>query len=265
MVTYNIPETLMAQYRGNPVVIRTQDPGALVSMLRQEDLEWVHCIQLRDIACDLRPLIDGKCSGPVEVLLENPGVQFSELYRLTELLRACPVRISIPVEPGFLKAVRVAASLHCAVKLDLGQPTPGLVDELLEALDFYLHGNGVTEPMEFFHSLLGACCHGAAITLWDIQEEHPAHYRHVSDDGGEALQGRLSGLDAAQCDSGRLSAHPECAACPYAAPCAGYFKWPRPGYDCVYVKRVFAKINEAAQTLAEHLNERSGPDGPAAS
>lgn len=264
MITYNIPENLTAHYRGNPVVIRTHDPGAMVSALRREDLEWVHYIKLEDIMCDLRPLIDWECSGPVEVLLDNPGTQFFQLYRLTELLRACPVRVSIPVEPGFLKAVRVASSLHCAVKLEAGQPGPELVKELREALEFYLHGSGVTEPIEFFHSLLGACCQGAPITLWDIQEEHPAFSRVVSEAGRVDLPGRLSGFDAESIDAGRLSAHPECAACPFAGPCGGYFKWPCPDYDCDGLKQLFTQIHEASRALAQHLEEASDSRGQAA-
>ncbi len=262
MTTFSIPQTMIGTYRGNPVIVRARDLGLMVSTLLKEGLERIAYIQICDLSVDLRPLADLECGGPVDIVLKYPDRVFPELYRLTELVRACPVRVTVPVSPGFHNAVRVAASLHCAVKLEVGQPSPLLIHELLDALEFYLHGSGVTEPIEFFHSVLAAHCHGEPVSLWGIQEEDPAVFRYVCDDGRVTLQGRLAGVKsddfegtAAASAMERLSAHPECADCPFRSPCAGYFKWPNPDYACDGMKKVFVGIWDAAQALSKDLDE----------
>jgi hypothetical protein len=255
LITYNIPELLVEEYRGNPVIVRTSNPGTVVSVLRPEDLDFLVRIQIHDLYCNLRALIDWEYSGPVEVVLMCPGTEFSALYQITELLCACPVRVVIPVVPGFLKAVRVAASLHCAVKLEVGQPYAALVSELHQALEFYLHGHGVTEPIEFFQGLLTAYVQNAPISLWDIQEDNPFYTAFVCEDGEVRPPGRISRLKAQDLSAERLSAHADCAQCSFAGCCAGYFKWPDPDYACDGVKTLLARITDAAHALAVDIQK----------
>lgn len=256
MITVNIPEILLAGHRSDAVILRTADPGALLPALQSQDLGRLVCLQILDPAADLRPLVDLENVGPVELILPNTEAALPHLYRVADLVKVCPVRVVLDVSPGFLKPLRLAASLHCAVKLDVGQPAPPVVAELLDALAFYLHGTGVTEPVEFFHSLLMACFHEVPISLWDIQEEDPATFRYITDDGRETPVGRLAHLPLAElltpdgaCDTERLAAHAECGQCPYRQPCGGYFKWPDPDYSCKGVKEVFGRIEAAARDL----------------
>ena len=54
---------------------------------------------------------------PLDVVLVEPAREFSDLYRLVDVRAARDVRVSIPAKPGFLKAVRLAASLGLPVRL----------------------------------------------------------------------------------------------------------------------------------------------------
>ena len=260
MMVYDISSTQLDAYCGKPVIVRTGNPGALLPMFQGEDLEQLVCICIEDLTCDVRPLARWKFSGPIDLILEHPDADFPNLYRFSPLVESHPIRACIAVTPGFGKAVHVAAALHFAVKLEVGQPDDALIEELLDVLNVYLHSPGVTEPVEFFHSLLLSYCHKESVTLWAVQEEDPTQLRHVTDAGVETLPGRLAACDTNRPD---LAVQAECRDCPYREPCAGYFKWPDPDYGCAGIKRVFTNIKEAAETLTADLdkfdNAQKGP------
>ena len=65
-----------------------------------------------------------------------------------------PVRIAIPVEEDFEKAIKLALSLQFAVKLDMNQPDSTLIQQLSALVDDYPHRPTVAQPVEFFI----ACC-----------------------------------------------------------------------------------------------------------
>src|SRR5215475_10635028 len=155
---------------------------------------------------------------PINIVLSNPAAEFPMLYRYARFRHKHPIRVSVPVVSGFRKAVAVAAALQFTVRLDLEQPDPAVVPELIEVLDFYLHDRSVRQPIEFFHSSLFALYHRTRITLWDIQERQQLN---------TVLQ-------------------PECMACVYVQHCDGFFKSPRPDYVCDAVKQFLAKLTEAA-------------------
>lgn len=243
---YDVPAGLAGAYRGKPVKLRTSDPGALLVSLDVKDLEFLVSIQVEDLDCDLAILQQSSNSVPLELLVTDPEVDCSKLYAFSALVESFPLRVSIPLCPGFDKAVRVAAALHFAIKLEPGQPEGTIVPELINILDYYLHGSGVTEPIEFFHSLLLACCHDHAINLWAVQEEDPLMFRHVDALGKESFPGRLAGCDTLPADP---AAHRDCRSCIYLGPCGGYFKWPDHDYDCGVIKDIFARIEGAAEHL----------------
>ena len=88
------------------------------------------------------------------------------------------VRVTMPAAPGFLKAIKLAASLRLPVRVIPGQPTPEVLAELMEALEFYLHEPVVEMPVEFFHSLLMTLGRAEKGSLWMILEEDPAAFLH---------------------------------------------------------------------------------------
>jgi hypothetical protein len=197
---------------------------------------------------------------PIDVILSDPASEFSDLYRMVDVCAVRDVRVSMPAVPGFLKAVKLAASLRLPVRILPGQPTPEVVAELVEALEFYLHEPMVEVPVEFFHSLLAAECGADAGSLWMILEEDPAVFLQYDNEGKPQLP-RSSELPTKVSLSVFVENHfnslvekgAECATCPWRQVCRGYFKWPDPAYSCVGVKRLFSLIKAAAAELGQDL------------
>src|SRR6266481_3648550 len=150
----------------------------------------------------------------MDIVLSDPVAECPTLYRYARFLDKHPIRVCIPVVPGFRKAVVVAAALQFAVKLEMGQPNAAVLPELMACLDLYLHDRTVRQPIEFFHSFLYALCHRARITLWDILEQAQAPHRP----------------------------QPECVRCEYMQHCNGFFKSPNTDYACDGVKVLLAKL-----------------------
>lgn len=243
---FDIPAHLAGKYRDKPVKLRTNDPGAQLNSLNKKGLAFLVSIQIEDLDCDLETLQHSGNRVPLELIVTDPAVDVRKLYAFSSLVESFPIRACISLRPGFEKAVRVAAALHFAIKLEFGQPGTHIIQGAINTLDFYLHSPGVTEPIEFFHSLLLACCHDQAINLWTIQEEDPLKLRYVDERGKESFPGRLAGCSTLPVDP---TAHPDCLSCFYRGPCGGYFKWPDHGYDCDGVRELFALIENAAERL----------------
>src|SRR5262245_13904617 len=93
---------------------------------------------------------------PIDIVRTDPSAEFSTLYRYARYADKHPIRVIIPVVPGFRRAAVVAAALQFTVRLQPGQPDPTLVRDLMECLDLYLHDPTVRQPIEFFHSSLYA-------------------------------------------------------------------------------------------------------------
>jgi hypothetical protein len=186
---------------------------------------------------------------PLDVVLSDPASEFSALYRLVEVRNVRPVRVTIPAKPGFLKAMRLAASLQLPVLLIPGQPGLEVLNELTEAAHFYLHDPMVEAPVEFFHSLLIAFRDLGGGTLWTYLEQDPAFFSQ-RDAAGQALlpQDFVEALLARLLKDGA-----ECATCRWQPLCAGYFKWPNSAYDCAGVKQLFALLESAADEITRDL------------
>jgi hypothetical protein len=194
---------------------------------------------------------------PVDVVLADPGLEFDRLYEIVERLARRPVRVTVPVRPGFTAAVKLAVSLNLPVHLVLGRPEPAQVRELLELLDMYLHRPTVSQPIEFFHSLLLAFFHDRPACLWEVQERDPARLRFIADDGSLTLADgpplppacapdRFVGEFAERIQS----ANPECSACDFFPRCRGFFKYPQADYSCRDVQGLWRQLQTAARDLA---------------
>lgn len=260
-VVYNIPLHLFPAYRGRRVVVRSREAAELARGLREDDLDGVVGVQLLSLKTDAGALADWGYAVPVELLMHHPATEYPLLYRHAKLLDKHPTRASIPVAQGFVNAVKVAAALQFAVKLEVGQPVPDVLEELREALDFYLHHRSVSQPVEYFHSTLLAFHRYAVLPLWDVQEEDPIFVRYVTDEGRE-LVARGGGGAAAVGDLSTfvpelkrrlLAERGECAGCEFFGNCGGYFKWPRADYDCGGVREIFQTLRGAAGELRQSL------------
>lgn len=274
---YSIPLTQLDAYRGRGLILRSADPEALLAGLAAEDLDQLAYIQLCALPYDAHCLIHWAEGLPIELLLEDPAADFARLYQYAKLGDNHPVRVASPVEPGFENAVKLALSLQFAVRLQIGQPEPRLIEALARLLDDYLRKPSIAQPIEPFHSLLFGLCHREPISLWAIQEEDPALVCYVDGQGIERMPGKLANADAGPASSSeaaRFLAHwverwgegllvdgAECAECAFFSCCRGYFKWPRRDYDCGGVKTLFATLQQAADELRADL-DAAPPAGP---
>jgi hypothetical protein len=203
----------------------------------------------------------GASNAPLDVVFSDPASEFSDLYRLVDVCAVRDVRVSMPAAPGFLKAVKLAASLRLPVRVLPGQPTPEVLAELTGALEFYLHGPMVEMPVEFFHSLLATMCGADKGSLWMILEEDPAAFLRYDVEGYPELS-RSGGSRSLETSPGAFVEHhlkslveqgAECATCPWQQVCRGYFKWPDPAYSCAGVKQLFSIIEAAADEIERDL------------
>ena len=128
--TYNVPLAFVDAYPDRPLIVRATDPVAAVQSLTPQHARQLVALQLLDISADLEQL-DGWNPGlPIEVVLADPEAETMKLYRLCRLQRSHPVRVVVPIVPGFSKAVRVASFLQLPVKLEGAQPDSDLIEEL---------------------------------------------------------------------------------------------------------------------------------------
>jgi hypothetical protein len=191
----------------------------------------------------------GQGQTPIDVVLSDPASEFSSLYRLVDVRLVRPVGVTIPARPGFLKALRLAASLQLPVRLLPGQPDASALAELSEALHFYLRDARVEAPVEFFHSLLATFRGLGEGTLWAYLEQDPALVSRgqLAESGGElphSVEAHLAGL---------LQSGGECASCRWQGVCAGYFKWPDPDYSCAGIQQLLAHLEAAADEITRDL------------
>ncbi len=271
--TYNIPATLVEAYQGRRVIIRSTDPAELAAILAEKNTENLCWLQLLSLTGDIGALLLRRDSVPLDLVMGSPYSDYPQLYELAPLLSRHPVRVTIPVVPGFTKAVKLASSLNFAVKLEVTQPDPNLVQEMSEVLSYYLHRSTVSQPIEFFHSILMAFIEEEPLNLWTIQEEDPAFFRYITDQGGETISPRFVAADVGQSPSSFLESlitkllveEGECTTCEFLNNCYGYFKWPRKDYGCDGVKALLKTVKHAAQELKQDLatyHNASGEDRP---
>jgi hypothetical protein len=260
-IFYQIPLAQLAAFRGRTLIVRSGHPHDLVAQLHPSDLDNLAYIQLCGLPSGTDVLVHWAKGLPIDLLLDNPAQDFPTLYGYATLLDNHPVRITLPVETGFEKAVKLASSLQFSVRLQMGQPQASLIESLTRLLDDYLHNSTVGQPIECFHSLLLGFCNRELINLWAIQEEDPALLRYVDEQGTVRLPGRLAMSEYGPAPENfvadwgsRLSTEgTECADCPFFASCRGYFKWPYRDYDCAGVKALLTTLQQTADELREDL------------
>jgi hypothetical protein len=266
-LTYDIPASLVAAYRGRTMIIRSPDPAAIVAGVTAEDLETVSYIKLLSLEGDVDCLMNWGHTIPVDLVVADPCRDLPLLYRYAPLCASHPIRVSVPLAPGFGNVVKLAVSLNFAVKIDGGQPDESLVTDLQRLARFYLHQSTVSEPIEFFHSLFLALYHHDPVTLWTIQEEDPSLIRYITDQGEETLPGRLAGVALNQrfsmfvqeLQDGVAGETGECVNCDFLRQCQGYFKWPRREYPCDGVKALLQILKSAAEELRADIASFPAP------
>jgi hypothetical protein len=233
-------------------------------------LQWLQVEELLSDRDAWIPAAQSTSNVPLDVILTSPGSQFSALYNLVDVLAVRDVRVTMPATPGFLRALKVAVALRLPVRLLPGQPSPEVLIELIEAVNFYLRDPMVETPVEFFHSVLASMCGAGDGSLWMILEEDPALFLHREVEGGFKIRGvssstsidLLSGTFVDTWFKHLLQQDAECTTCPWQQICQGYFKWPDPAYDCRGVKQLFSAIEAVANEMGRELacRDRTDPE-----
>ena len=260
---------MIEAYCGRNLVVRCHDPSTMVQRLATHDLERLAYLQVLGTGGNLDGLMRWERAVPVDLVVQNPEADLPMLYRYSAMSAKRPVRVSVPVVPGFSKVVKLALSLDFAVKLELTQPEPAVMEELVQVAGLYLHQPTVSQPVEYIHSMFLAFYHGDPINLWTVQEEDPACMRYITDQGTETISRRFVGVDLNQditsfivkFTEGLLKEGSECSDCEFFASCLGYFKWPRKEYPCYSVKALFQKLKAAAEELKTDLSSFPSPKG----
>jgi hypothetical protein len=249
-------------------VVRTREEFSQWLSTPPAGLQWLQVEDLLEDPDAWIPAAQSTSTVPLDVVIANPGSQFSDLYRLVDVFAVRDVRVSMPASPGFLRALKAALALRLPVRLLPGQPAPDVLTELREATSFYLHDTLVEAPVEFFHSVLACMCGNGAGSLWLILEEDPAVFLHRRIDGGSKLP-RVSASSSSDLSPATfvetwlkrlLERNAECVTCPWQQICQGYFKWPDPAYDCSGVKQLFSAIETAADEMGRELARRDRAD-----
>jgi hypothetical protein len=206
---------------------------------------------------------------PLDVVLSDPASEFSDLYRLVDACGAREVRVTVRGAPGLAKAVRLATALRLPVRILPAQPAAQVLEELHEALEFYLHEPMVETPVEFFHSLLATMSGADAGSLWTILEEDPEAFQLFDTDGRARLPRTSLSGPVTTASAGFVETHlnsliaqdAECATCAWQQQCRGYFKWPDPLYSCEGIKRLFSSIQMAGNEIRKELADIAAADG----
>ena len=255
------------------MIVRTHDPAEIIANVTTEDLGNISYLKLLSLKGDIDSLMNWGHTIPVDLVVSDPCRDLPLLYRYAPLRAGHPIRVSVPLAPGFGNVVKLAVSLNFAVKVEGGQPDEALSAELLRLAHFYLHQSTVSEPIEFFHSLFLAFYHQYPASLWTIQEEDPSLVRYITDGGEETLPGRLAGEAVNQDFSAFVQAlqdgvageTSECAGCEFLTQCRGYFKWQRKEFSCDGVKTLLQTLRSAAAEFREDVASFPAPEDGARS
>jgi hypothetical protein len=264
-----VPSALGEGQGDRPFVVIVRSRDELCRWLRDPapGLQWLQVEGLLGDSDAWAEAAQGDSDVPLDVILSDPALEFSDLYRLVDASAVRDVRVTMPAAPGLFKAVKLAAALRLPVRVLPGQPTTEVLSELGEALELYLHGPMVEAPVEFFHSLLAIMSGSDAGSLWMILEEDPAAFLHYDANGYARMPGSgafewvsVSPAEFVEYHLRRLVEQgAECATCPWKQPCSGYFKWPDPAYSCQGVKQLFSAIQGAADEIGRDLANGAVP------
>jgi hypothetical protein len=258
-----LPSDSASFHNGSPFVAVVRSRAELSRWLINPSagLQWLQVEELLEDQDAWILAAQSESNVPLDVIIASPGSQFSDLYRLVDVFAVRDVRVSMPASRGFLRALKVAVGLRLPVRLLPGQPSPEVLIELTEAVNFYLRDPMVETPVEFFHSVLASMCGSGEGSLWMILEEDPALFLHRAAGGGSKIRGVFSSaspdlFSATFVDTWfkrLLEQNAECVTCPWQQICQGYFKWPYPTYDCSGVKQLFSAVEAVANEMGCEL------------
>lgn len=255
-VLYSVPSARMREYSEHAVVVRFEDVRQVLDTDPASLLPHLRWVQLLRVDAEGEGLLAWSRGVPIELVLSRPA-DYPYLYAYTGLRENHPLRVVLRAERGVGRAARVALALGLPVRLLVRQPEPGVVEEMAEVLDLYLHQATVAAPVEFYQSMLLVLFHGGGGTLWASQGEDPAFVRYVTESGGLSVSQRLDdvalegppGAFLTEFQATVLAEGGECRACEFRDGCGGYFKLPDRTFSCRHIVVLLGRLAEAAREL----------------
>jgi hypothetical protein len=256
---FNVPVPLVDSFKDQTIIIRSHEPSELVEALAKVNRDHLRYMELTSLNGDPNVLWEIEQTVPLNLVVDGGAFKFSSLYKFARGPRKQhPIRVTVPASPSFGRVVKLAGSLGFPVKIEATQPSHEIVEELIKILEYYLHNPTVSQPIEFFHSILNSLFRGNSATIWEIQEEDPSISQYVTDEGNTVLSRRLQTVEIRETDgdfvdglkSQLLMEGGECRNCSYFSWCLGYFKLPDRQYKCHNVRRLFGSMQEAAAALS---------------
>ena len=247
---------MIEMHRGRSLIVRTDNLSELNKSLTSEVLKNIVNIQLLTLQ-DTVLLNSHIYDAPLDLVVSDPMRDLPRLYNYKQWANKYPVQISVQAAPGFVKTVKLAAALNFAVRLLPGQPDSEQVKEIALLLNFYLHQSTVTQPIEFFHTMLFAFFNDEPLNMWTVLEENPLQYRYITDQGRETLSARFADIELPD-DLNAFEVTmikplreevPECRNCEFLANCDTYFKWPNREFRCDGVKMLLRTLKDVAAEL----------------
>lgn len=222
-------------------------------------VQWIQVEGLLDQPTAWTDAARVKSDVALDVVMSDPLAEYPMLYRLVDVSNTRAVRVTIPVRKGFLKALRLASALHLPARLLPTQPDEEELQELMEAVDFYLHDPMVEAPIEFFHSVIGWRIGETPTDLWLALERDPAVFPHFDEAGNPVLPSQRAEVLAnafVKDHVDRLERDKsECLTCAWNGFCRGYFKLPDPAYSCEGVIKALDQLGAAASEIAAEIGE----------
>jgi hypothetical protein len=147
-IVYNIPALMVRSFPGRTIVVRSADPSEIIQSLEHVDVKRLSYLQILGTGGAIDSLMRWEHATPIDLVIQDPVSDLPQLYRYSPLIAERPVRVTVRVATGFSKVVKLALSLNFAVKLEVSQPEPALIEELLQAASLYLHSSTVSQTVE---------------------------------------------------------------------------------------------------------------------
>jgi hypothetical protein len=264
-----LPASIAGNSGDHPFVVIVRTPLEFCHWLRHAppEVQWIQVENLLGEPEVWATAARKEGNVALDVVVSDPATEYPALYRLVDVRNVRDLRVTIPVLPGFMKSLRLAASLQVPVRLLPGQPDAALLEELQEAVQFYLHDPMVEAPVDFFHSSLTFMREMPVDDLWMILEQDPNEFPKLDPEGNplapEGVTGPVPENFVEAHATKLITTGAECTNCRWEKLCRGYFKLPDPGYSCKGMVKVFDRLKEAADEMSADLAqfESSNPTG----
>jgi len=217
----------------------------------------------------------------LRVRMRNVPLSAFRTRDVLEAIRNMQSTVVVLPDGQVLRQVNFLTSIGLRVHIDAGLADPQ-GEDLLRAVDFYIHNPLLTRPIEPFHGLLCHLAHGEGPDMWDIESERIGVDFYVDDDGRVGLSERwiARGLEYGELSNGwegiegsqvmqQLASfkaalfrqQSDCVFCVHMDICGGFLRADDPERSCIAWQQVFARLREETGRARELLDQAKDDAG----